>query len=131
MPRIFIRRGILHSGYEPHDLPGAFIPVSFAVVDPTGAVLPESIAWDGPGIWIDSRDGVPDGYRALWLGTENATRPLIVHVSDTPTAESDAYDAAYRAAFTGKRKPRLTSAMSATVIEARLQGWADRRRVSP
>ena len=128
MSRILIRNGELVSSYEPYALPGAFIVQSFAVVDSTGHVPPSAIQWDGPGIWRDSRDGVPEGYRALWLGAADTARPFVVYVSEAPTPESDVYDRAYRAAFSGKRKPRLTERMTATEIEARLQGWADRQR---
>lgn len=128
MARVFIRAGELHHGYEPHDLPGAYIPTRFVVVDSAGVTPSASIAWDGPATWIDSRDGVPNGYRALWLGTPDATRPHVVFVAEVPTADSDAYDAAYRRGFTGSRAPRITDRMSATEIEGRLQGWADRRK---
>ena len=126
MSRIHIARGILHTYYEPHDLPGAMIPVWRTVIDPTGATPPERIAWDGPGTWIESRDGVPDGYWALWLGAPDATRPHVVYVSEVPTPDSDTFDAAYRAAWSGKRRPSITATMSPLVVEARQQAWRDK-----
>ena len=128
MARAFIRAGELLAGYEPHDLPGAWIPLRYTVTDSTGATPSASIAWDGPCVWIESRDGVPDGHTALWLGTENATRPHVVFVAKDPTPESDAYEAAYRRGFTGSRAPRVSDRMSATEIDGRLQGWSDRRK---
>ncbi len=128
MARVFIRAGELYRGYEPHDLPGAYIPLRCAVVDSAGVTPSASIAWDGPATWIESRDSVPEGFTALWLGTPDATRPYVVFVSDAPTPDSDAYEAAYRRGYGGKRRPRITDKMSATEIEGRLQGWADRRK---
>lgn len=133
-PRIQIHRGELTSSYEPHDLPGAFIITRFKVKDSTGAVPDAEISWNGPGEWITSREGVPKGYKALWLGTRETTRPFVVFVSDTPTKESDEYDKGYRKGFKAKRKPGVTDKMSRSMIDGVLDGWKDspnRRRENP
>ena len=71
------RNGELLQSYEPHDLPGAFILTRHKVIDPTGAVPFDSIQWSGPGEWIESREGVPEGHVALCLGSRNAARHIV------------------------------------------------------
>ena len=87
MPRFEIVRGELLSSYEPHDLDGAFITTRHKVTDPTGAVPSEKITWSGRGEWIESRDGVPDGFNALVLGARDASRICLTGgVTDAHTA---------------------------------------------
>lgn len=124
-PRITIQNGEFYGHYEPYDIPGAFIVLKFPVRDSQGIVPSERISWDGPGEWISSRDGVPKGYKALWLGTREATRPYVVFVSDTPTKESDLYDKGYRRGFKAKRRPTATDKMSQAEIEGLFDGWRD------
>jgi len=128
-PRVYIRRGELHSGYEPNDLPGAYILLRFAVKDSLGVTPPTQITWDGPAEWITSRDGVPKGYRALWLGTREATRPFVVFVADEPTKGSDLWEKAYRKGFKAKRVfPKVSDSISEDELDAMRQGWQDGRR---
>lgn len=126
MPRAFIRRGELHHGYEPHDLPGAWVKTRFAVMDPTGEVDSAQIAWDGPCIWMAGRDGVPDGWRPLWLGEAHATRPIVVYVSADVTPATLAYDAAYRRGFLARRVPKPRDGEDS---EGLYDGWRDGRMV--
>lgn len=127
MPRFEILRGELLSHLEPHDLPGAFIIRRHKVIDATGATPSEAISWSGPGEWIESRDGVPDGHLALWLGTRNATRVFIVFVQREPTPESMDYERGYRRAFAAKRRPVVRETMPRPEIDGVLDGWRDRR----
>ncbi len=127
MSRFEIRRGELLGSYEPHDLPGAFILRRHKVIDATGAVPSERITWSGPGEWIESRDGVPDGHIALWLGTRETTRPVVVYVQREPVAESIDYERGYRRAYTAKRRPVVRETMPRAEIDGVLDGWRDRR----
>lgn len=126
MPRFEIAWGELLQSFEPHDLPGAFILTHHRVIDPTGAVESSLIEWSGPGEWIESRDGVPKGYNALWLGARDATRPHIVFVEREPTAISREYEAAYRRAFTAKRRPAIRTGTPQPTVDGLRDGWRDR-----
>jgi hypothetical protein len=123
--KALITRGEFYSSYEPHDMPGAFIVTRHAVIDSTGGVEPKSIAWDGPAIWIESRDGVPGGYKALWLGTQNTTRPFIVYVRDAMTPESNLFDRAYRRGWKAKRRPSIPQTYTGDEVDGVRQGWKD------
>ena len=127
MSRFEIIRGEVLLHLEPYDLPGAFICRRHKVIDATGAVPSEAISWSGPGEWIESRDNVPDGYVALWLGTRNATRPHVVFVQREPTPESLDYERGYRRAFAAKRRPVVRETMPRAEIDGVLDGWRDRR----
>ena len=127
MPRIEIARGELVHSYEPYALPGAFILQRFRVLDATGATPPERISWSGPGHWLESRDGVPAGYRAVWLGGPGVANPLIVWAEDAPTPESADYDRGYRRAFAAKRRPVVREGMPTGEVEGVIDGWRDRR----
>ena len=126
MSRFEIRNGELLQSYEPHDLPGAFIVTRHKVTDPTGAVPSESIQWSGPGEWIESRDGVPDGHVALCLGSRNAAHLFVVHVEREPTADTAAYERGYRRGFTARRRPTIKASASQPEIDGVLDGWRDR-----
>lgn len=128
MPRIEIARGFLLHGYEPHALPGAYIVQHFKVRDATGTTPSERINWSGPGHWLESRDGVPAGHRAVWLGSPEAAHPLIVWVEDQPTPESDDYDRGYRRAFAANRRPKIRDGMPQGEVEGIQDGWRDRKR---
>ena len=127
MARFEITNGELLQSYEPHDLPGAFILTRHKVTDPTGAVSPESIQWSGLGEWIESRDGVPEGYVALCLGSRNATRLFVVLVEKDPTPETAAYERGYRRGFTARRKPTIKMGVPQPEIDGVLDGWRDRK----
>jgi len=127
MPRIEIARGLLLHSYEPHALPGAFIVQHYRVQDATDATPPGRIDWAGPGHWLESRDGVPAGYRAVWLGSPEVAHPLIVWVEEQPTPESDDYDRGYRRAFAAKRRPVIREGMPPGEVEGVLDGWRDRK----
>lgn len=122
---ITISKGVFYGGYEPHDMPGAYIVTQHEVKDSTGQTPSERISWNGPGEWIESRDGVPKGYKALWLGTRQATRPFVVFVRDAPTKESAQYDAAYRKGWKAKRRPAVPSTATEPMVEGLQQGWKD------
>lgn len=125
MSRITIRNGELFGGYEPSGMPGAYIVTQFRVVDSQGVVPSEDIQWEGPGEWIISREGVPAGYRALWLGTRQTTRPFVVFVSDTPTRASDQYDRGYRRGWKAKRRPTISPDSAEAEIDGVMQGWRE------
>ena len=125
MSRFEIVNGELLQSCEPHDLPGAFIVTRHKVTDPTGAVPSESIQWSGPGDWIESRDGVPEGCVALCLGSRHAARLFVVHVDREPTAETATYERGYRRGFTAKRKPTIKASASQPEIDGMLDGWRD------
>ena len=124
MPRAYIRAGELHHGYEPHDLPGAWIPTRFQVVDPTGTTDPDKINWDGPCIWQAGREGVPDGWRPLWLGTERTCNPIVVHVATEVTPSTMTYEAAYRRGFSARREPKPREGED---VAALFDGWREGR----
>lgn len=123
--RASIRAGVFYGGYEPHDMPGAYIVTRHAVLDSQGVVPPSRISWDGPAEWITSRDGVPAGHTALWLGTREATRPHVVFVRDAMTPESARYDRAYRRGWWVKRRPVLAQGSTEDDVEGTMQGWKD------
>ena len=127
MSRFEITNGELFQSYEPHDLPGAFIVTRHKVNDPTCAMPSESIQWSGPGEWIESRDGVPDGHVALCLGSRNAARLFVVLVEKDPTPETAAYERGYRRGFTARRKPTIKMGVPQPEIDGVLDGWRDRK----
>ena len=124
MARAIIVAGELLWGYEPHDLPGAWIQTRFAVMDSTGVIEPDRINWDGPCIWMNGRDGVPDGWRPLWLGTEHTASPIVVFVSADVTPATYVYEASYRRGFTARREPKPRANEN---VEALYDGWRDGR----
>lgn len=124
---VSISRGIYYGSYEPHGMPGAFIITNHEVKDASGAVPSEQISWQGPAEWIESRDGVPSGYKALWLGTRDTTRPFVVFVRNEQTAENKRYDAAYRRGWKAKRRPVVPQ----TATEADAVGLQDGWKASP
>ena len=126
MSRFEIARGELLQSYEPHDLDGAFITTRHKVTDPTGAVPSAQITWSGRGEWIESRDGVPDGFNALVLGARDASRIFVVLVEKSPTPETAEYERGYRKAFVAKRRPVALQSMTEREIEGLLDGWRDR-----
>ncbi len=121
--RVTIASGIYYGGYEPHDLPGAYIVTRHAVKDAQGLVPPGEIDWQGPGEWIESKDGVPAGYTALWLGTRQATRPMVVLVRDEPTPESGRYERAYRRGYKASRRPVVPATATGDEVEGLIEGW--------
>jgi hypothetical protein len=123
--RAYIQRGLFYGGYEPHDMPGAYIVTRHAVRDAQGIVPPEQIAWDGPAEWIESRDGVPAGFNALWLGSRQATRPFVVFVQQAQTRESDRFDRAYRRGWKAKRRPTIGQGATEDEVEGTRSGWKD------
>lgn len=123
--RFEITNGELLQSYEPHDLPGAFILTRHKVTGPTSSVSSESIQWSGPGEWIESREGVPEGRVALCLGSRNAARLFVVHVEREPTAATAAYERSYRRGFTAKRKPTIKEGTPQPEIDGVLDGWRD------
>ena len=123
MRRFEIARGELYSDYEPYDLPGASIPIKYKVRTPDGSIPENEIQWSGVGQWIESRDGVPDGYRALWLGRADVSMPLIVWVAEEPTTESNEYDRGYRRGWKAKRKPVVRYSMSENEVQGVIDGW--------
>lgn len=127
MSRFEIIRGELLSSYEPHDLPGAFIVTRHRVTDPTGAVASAAITWSGPGEWIESRDGVPDGFNALVLGARDASRIFVVLVEKEPTPATAEYERGYRKAFSAKRRPAARANMTEREIDGLLDGWRDQK----
>lgn len=127
MARFEIVRGELLGAFEPHDLPGAFILQRYAVVDSMGATPSEQISWSGVGEWIESRDGVPEGHIALWLGSRETTRPHVVFVKQQPTVDSATYEAAYRRAFSARRRPTIKTGQSQPEIDGLQDGWRDRK----
>ena len=129
MARAEISRGLLYGGYEPHDMPGAYIVVTYAVLDALGETPPERIGWSGPCTWLDSRDGVPEGYKALWLGAPEAARPLIVWVANEPTAESGEYEAGYRRGWKAKRRPVISPKASSFLADGIRDGWRVRKNL--
>lgn len=106
-------------------MPGAFIIQYHEVVDALGDTPSNKIRWSGPGEWITSREGVPAGYSALWLGTRDTTRPHIVYVKDKPTRESDLYDRAYRRGWKAKRRPTVPEGYTEYEVNGLQQGWRD------
>ena len=123
--RAHISRGLFYGGYEPHDMPGAYIVTRNRVIDAQGATPPGQIHWSGPAEWIVSRDGVPAGHTALWLGTRQATRPFVVYVEDEMTPESELFDAGYRRGWKAKRKPVIPRGAAEATVEGIMQGWRD------
>lgn len=128
--RAQITRGLFYGGYEPYDMPGAYIVTRHRVIDAHGVTPSEQIHWSGPAEWIESRDGVPEGYTALWLGTRAATRPFVVFVAREMTPESALFDAAYRRGWGAKRRPVAPQGATEDMVEGLLQGWRDARRVA-
>lgn len=123
--RAIIDRGLLVQGHEPADLPGAYVLTWHEVSDAAGAVDARAIAWNGPAEWIESRDGVPPGHVALWLGTRASTRPLVVFVRQAPTPESAMYERGYRRGWRARRRPDAGRATSEAEVDGIMQGWRD------
>lgn len=126
MARFEIVDGLLLQSFEPDDLPGAFIITRHRVMSADGSVEPNKIMWSGPGEWVESRDGVPEGWVALWLGTRDATRPHVVFVQRDPIPESADYERGYRRGYTARRRPSATCSMTEPEIWGLMDGWRDR-----
>ena len=131
--KVFVRRGILVTHYEPYDLDGAFIRVESQVYDLNGR--PSTLDYDGPGQIIDYEPYDSGAtLKRLVLGDPYAETRLDEYVVDTePTEASDEYDAGYRKGFTEKRRSadRTISKWSPDRLDGWQQGRSDRRQGNP
>ena len=123
MSRVHVINGILSRGYEPHDMPGAYIVMRHQVYQEKGEGK-SSGNYEGPG-WIDRHPTNPER-RILVIGKADSTQLRDYEMDAEPLPESLVYDAAYRKGWAGKRKPRLTLDMDTATVDGLLDGWRAR-----
>jgi hypothetical protein len=122
--RVIIGRGLLYGGYEPHDMPGAYIVLTYQVYELDGTKSRGS--YDGPGEIVWQQGARND----LVLGNTDNPQAFLtwLAVDKEPTREALEYDRGYRKGWNAKRRPTVPATASGEYADGLRAGWTDRSR---